>query len=175
MANFESSEDRLEPPRGARIFTFALIAGAVIALDQWTKALVRVHVGIPKTYAGGFLTLLRTENTGAFLSIGADLPESVRTWLFGGFVAVLLIVFTLSVVRGTISRAGDTAAAAMIIGGGFGNLIDRLLRTGHVTDFLYLEISPLHTGVFNVADIAITTGVLWLIFARSGKASRLPT
>lgn len=135
----------------------------MVALDQWTKTLVRAHVSVPRTYLGGLLTLVRTENTGAFLSVGADLPAWIRTLVFGGFVAVMLVGFTIAVVRGSISARGDTVAAAMIIGGGFGNLIDRLLRTGHVTDFLYLEAGPLHTGVFNVADMAITAGVIWLI------------
>ncbi len=145
------------------MLTFVLIALAVIVLDQWTKALVREHVGVPRTYANGLLTVMRTENTGAFLSIGADLPQAVRTLFFGGFVGVLLLFFTMAVVRGSITRIGETAAAAMVIGGGFGNLIDRLLRSGHVTDFLYLEAGVLHTGVFNVADMAITCGVIWLI------------
>ncbi len=148
-----------------RLVLFVIIAVAVIALDQWTKVLVREHVGAPRTFANGFLTLLRTENTGAFLSLGADLPQSVRTLFFGGFVAVMLVLFTIAVVKGSISRMGDTAAAAMIIGGGFGNLIDRLTRTGRVTDFLYLELGPLHTGVFNVADMAITCGVIWLLIS----------
>lgn len=158
-----------EQPRAKRLLVFAVIASAVIAFDQWTKVLVREHVGLPRTYANGLITLLRTENTGAFLSIGADLPGWVRTLVFGGFVAVMLVLFTIAVVRGSISRLPDTAAAAMIIGGGFGNLIDRLLRTGHVTDFLYLEAGALHTGVFNVADMAITAGVLWLIVTMRGK------
>ncbi|MGZ7078065.1 MAG: signal peptidase II, partial [Thermoanaerobaculia bacterium] len=53
-------------------------------------------------------------------------------------------------------------AVAMIGGGGVGNLIDRLTRGGRVTDFLFMQIGPLHTGVFNVADMAITIGVTWL-------------
>jgi signal peptidase II len=174
---------RSESPRAARLLAFFVIACAVIGADQWTKHLVREYVDLPRTYAGGLLTLLRTENTGAFLSIGADLPQSVRTFFFGGFVAVLLVIFTIAVVKGSIARTGDTAAAAMVIGGGFGNLIDRLLRTGHVTDFLYLQAGALHTGVFNVADMAITAGVLWLILrsrergrpGRSRRASRPAT
>jgi signal peptidase II len=51
----------------------------------------------------------------------------------------------------------------MIGGGGIGNLIDRLTRGGRVTDFLFMELGPLHTGVFNVADMAITGGVIWLL------------
>ena len=152
-----------ERPKGARIVVFVIVAAVVVVLDQWTKVLVREHVGAPRTYANGVVTLLRTENTGAFLSIGADLPDSVRTLVFGGFVAVMLVMFTIAVLRGSISRRGDTVAAAMVIGGGFGNLIDRILRNGHVTDFAYLEAGPLHTGVFNVADMAITVGVIWLI------------
>ena len=151
------------------MIAFAAIAALVIVLDQWTKVLVREHIGAPRTYANGLLTLLRTENTGAFLSLGADLPDSVRTLFFGGFVAVMLVVFTIAVVRGSIHRTGDTVAAAMIIGGGFGNLIDRLMRAGRVTDFLYLEAGPLHTGVFNVADMAITAGVVWLIVMMKKK------
>jgi len=54
-------------------------------------------------------------------------------------------------------------ASLMIIGGGIGNLIDRIMRDGRVTDFIYLEAGPLHTGIFNVADMAITIGVMWLL------------
>ncbi|MGZ8833842.1 MAG: signal peptidase II, partial [Thermoanaerobaculia bacterium] len=103
------------------------------------------------------------------LSLGANLPESMRTLIFGGFVSVMLVVFTIAVLRGSIMRLSDTAAAAAIIGGGFGNLIDRVLRSGRVTDFLYLEAGPLHTGVFNVADMAITCGVLWLLVSSFWK------
>lgn len=157
--------------RTGRIVAFGVVASVVIALDQWTKVLVREHVGAPRTYAHGLFTLLRTENTGAFLSLGANLPDWVRTLFFGGFVGVMLVVFTIAVVRGSISRIGDTVAAAMIIGGGFGNLIDRLMRSGRVTDFLYLELGPLHTGVFNVADMAITFGVIWLIFMMRARTN----
>ena len=136
-----------------RIAIFVVVAAVVVLADQWTKILVRKHVGAPRQYANGFFTLLHTENTGAFLSLGADLPDVVRTIVFGGFVAVMLVFFTIAVLRGSITKTGDTVAAAAIIGGGFGNLIDRAFRSGHVTDFLYLEAGPLHTGVFNVADM----------------------
>lgn len=166
MTTQPQHEERTRTAAG--LAAFAVVASVIVALDQWTKVLVREHVGVPRTYANGLFTLLRTENTGAFLSIGSDLPALVRTLFFGGFVCVMLVLFTIAVVRGSITRTGDTIAAAMIIGGGFGNLIDRLMRTGHVTDFLYLEAGPLHTGVFNVADMAITFGVVWLIFMMKG-------
>lgn len=159
-----------------RIALFVLVVAVVVVVDQWTKALVREHIGGPRVYANGLVTVLHTENTGAFLSLGADLPQSVRTTIFGGFVGVMLAVFTIAVIRGSITKRGDTIAAAAIIGGGFGNLLDRLLRTGHVTDFVYMQAGPLHTGVFNAADVAITFGVIWLIVAtqieeRGGRRS----
>ncbi len=146
-----------------RLTLFFGVLAAVVALDQWTKVLVRSYVGAPRVFAGGLITLLHTENTGAFLSMGANLPPIVKSLIFGGVVAVLLITFTIAVVRGSIEKRGETVAAAAIIGGGFGNLIDRIARAGRVTDFLYLQAGPLHTGIFNVADMAITFGVIWLL------------
>ena len=49
-----------------------------------------------------------------------------------------------------------------IIGGGIGNIFDRIWH-GSVTDFIYIEYQPFHTGVFNVADLSITTGALLII------------
>jgi len=64
-----------------------------------------------------------------------------------------------------VQSPADEVALAVIIAGGVGNLIDRLRFAGRVTDFLYLQAGPLHTGVFNVADMAITFGILWLVLA----------
>ncbi len=146
-----------------RLSIFFAVMLVVVAIDQWTKVLVRANIGPPRFYAHGILTLLHTENTGAFLSLGAGLPPWAKSLIFGGFVAVLLVVFTIAVVRGSIHRIDETIAAAAIIGGGFGNLIDRVLHAGRVTDFLYLEAGPLRTGIFNIADMAITAGVIWLL------------
>lgn len=52
----------------------------------------------------------------------------------------------------------------MIIGGGMGNLIDRLFFNGLVIDFLNIEIGPLRSGIFNVADIAIMVGGFALLY-----------
>ena len=46
---------------------------AVIALDQWTKALVRTHLQSPRVYLDGLITLVFTQNEGAFLSLGSSL------------------------------------------------------------------------------------------------------
>ncbi len=76
---------------------------------------------------------------------------------------MILVALIVSVATGNVRRRSDVVASLMIIGGGIGNLIDRIMRDGRVTDFIYLEAGPLHTGIFNVADMAITIGVMWLL------------
>ncbi|HYM62401.1 MAG TPA: signal peptidase II [Thermoanaerobaculia bacterium] len=142
-----------------------LVIAATAGADQLTKHVARVTLaeGPPRTFLAGFLTLLYAENSGAFLSLGSGLSPAVRATVFSLAVAVGLL-FALGVLLvGRIPSRPDALALALIIGGGAGNLLDRITRQGVVTDFAYLEIGPLHTGVFNVADMAITTGVLWLV------------
>jgi signal peptidase II len=53
----------------------------------------------------------------------------------------------------------------LVIGGGMSNFIDRLLYGGYVVDFLNVGIGSVRTGIFNVADVFIVTGVLLLVFS----------
>ena len=135
-----------------------------ILLDQGTKTVVRAHLREtePRHYAGGLLTVLYAENSGAFLSLGAQLPRAVRHVVFDGLVGLGLLVAFWILITGRMSGRGDDLALALVIGGGVGNLLDRALFHGVVTDFLYLSAGVLHTGVFNMADMAITGGVIWL-------------
>ncbi|EGG2015176.1 hypothetical protein IDB22_004597, partial [Salmonella enterica subsp. enterica serovar Infantis] len=59
----------------------------------------------------------------------------------------------------------------LMLSGGLGNLYDRVLNEGRVVDFMLLQIGPLRTGVFNVADVAIMAGLFGFIFisSKSGK------
>ena len=73
----------------------------------------------------------------------------------------------LAVALAFLVRARDwpvrrLVAAGLIVGGGVGNLIDRIAR-GPVTDFLLLRLGPLHTGIFNLADACILAGGAWLL------------
>jgi len=145
-----------------RRITLALIVLITIALDQGTKALVRRTLMNAYPIHRGVLTLLHTENPGAFLSLGADLPPNVRHLIFDGLVSIGLLVAGFVLFTGRMQPGPDDVAIAFIIGGGIGNLIDRFRLGGRVTDFIFLQAGPLHTGVFNVADMAITGGVLWL-------------
>jgi signal peptidase II len=61
--------------------------------------------------------------------------------------------------------ARSLIACSLICGGGIGNLIDRVARSGYVVDFLNCGIGRLRTGIFNAADFAITLGVVMLVIA----------
>jgi signal peptidase II len=144
-----------------RLILLAIIA-LTIALDQGAKALARQELMNAYPVKRGVLTLLHTENPGAFLSLGAELPPNVRHLIFDGLVSIGLFAAAFVLFTGRMQPGPDDVAIALIIGGGIGNLIDRFRLGGRVTDFIYLQAGPLHTGVFNVADMAITGGVLWL-------------
>jgi len=145
-----------------RRILLALIVLLTITLDQETKMMARASLmnTMPRRY--GVLTLMHTENAGAFLSLGEHLPANVRGLIFDGLVSIGLLAAAFVLFTGRMQPGPDDVAIALIIGGGVGNLIDRFRLGGRVTDFLYLATGPLHTGVFNIADMAITGGVLWL-------------
>jgi len=139
-----------------------LLIVALIAADQLTKSIVRARLAARPPLQYGIVTLIYTTNPGAFLSIGASLPPNIRAGLFSGIVTVALGIAAIALVRGNVQSRADELALAVIIAGGVGNLIDRLRFNGQVTDFLYVSAGPFHTGIFNVADVAITCGILWL-------------
>lgn len=59
----------------------------------------------------------------------------------------------------------DTVVAwSLVLSGGLGNLVDRIINDGRVIDFMNIGIGSLRTGIFNVADVCITVGVVVLIF-----------
>lgn len=149
-----------------RVALLVLIV-AVFALDQWTKELARQRLPhSPRHFhAGPFqASLIYAENEGAFLSLGSTLAPAVRTFVFTGAVAVAVGVALFVLFTGGVHGA-DAVAIALIAAGGIGNLVDRVVQHGRVTDFLYLEFGFLRTGVFNVADMGITGGVIWLLIS----------
>jgi len=142
-----------------------LLIVVLIAADQLTKSMARAMLASDSPRHFGILTLIYTTNAGAFLSIGSNLPPELRAAIFSGIVTIALGIAALALFQGKVQSAADEVALAVIIAGGVGNLIDRLRFNGRVTDFLYLSAGPLHTGVFNVADMAITCGIAWLVLS----------
>ncbi|SDL74998.1 signal peptidase II [Daejeonella rubra] len=133
--------------------------------DQITKTIVRKTVAeyeiIP--LIDGYLTLTKVENTGAFLSAGSSLPYFIRF-----LVLTLLPIVFLSYGLYLIIRKKELPqiliiAWCFVIGGGIGNLYDRIVH-GSVTDFLHLDLGLFQTGIFNMADVSIMTGMFIIIW-----------
>ncbi|WP_460419030.1 signal peptidase II [Pseudomonas sp. microsymbiont 2] len=146
--------------------TLVLILGAAfIILDQWVKLIALVALNSHSYVFGNqsvWLDLALSLNPGAFLSLGAGLAPGLKQLIFVvavGVVCCWAVAWALRHWQRTPVRAGAAYFVAM---GGLSNLIDRVLRDGHVVDYLVLNLGPLHTGVFNLADIAIMAGALIL-------------
>ena len=141
--------------------SFILISVVLDQLVKWVAARgLRGKPGI--SFMGDIVRLEYAENTGAFLSLGANLDSGMRTLLFVVGVVVIIGFCFVWLFKSAHSWLAILSLSA-VIAGGIGNLIDRVWR-GYVIDFIYMGIGPVHTGVFNVADIAITGGLLLMVF-----------
>ncbi len=157
-----SSSERRPTPRAA-LLALSIMA-AVIAFDQLTKAAARAWLvpGERHSWLGDVFRLELVRNAGAFLSLGASLPPGVRSALFTWGVGVVVVGAAWMALFRAHSRPA-LVGAALVAGGGLGNLWDRLVAGGLVVDFMNLGLGSLRTGIFNVADLAIVGGALVLV------------
>lgn len=151
-----------------RIVILLFILISCVGCDQATKLLARQNLATApvQEYVGGLFRFVYAENPGAFLSLGATLPEGMRFWIFIVIAALLLVgvgIFALQFSQRTPLTL--VVAIALVLGGGLGNLTDRILYDGLVVDFMQVGIPRLRTGVFNVADMAIMAGVATMLLA----------
>ncbi len=150
----------------ARVALVLLTLFGCVGCDQATKAFARSHLsaGQVTSLFHDTVRLEYTQNAGAFLSMGDQLSRPVRNglFLFGAMVLVAaMLIWAFGSRRlGTVQTLG----AALIAGGGLGNVIDRVSFDGNVVDFLNVGFGALRTGIFNVADMALMSGVALLIF-----------
>jgi signal peptidase II len=145
-----------------RLAVVACVLLATIGCDQAGKHLARASLPASEAVpAGRLLTLFLTENTGGFLSWGSGLTAAARFWVLTVGAAVGLFLAACLFATSTSSWR-ILVPGALVTGGGLSNLLDRLANGGRVTDFLVLHLGPLHTGVFNIADLAITAGTVLL-------------
>ena len=124
---------------------------------------------------GGFVQLALAENSGAFLSLGASLPPLIRVGIVTVGVSVGLFFLLIYMVRKPGLPALAFLGLSLVWAGGVSNLVDRLTRGGMVTDFLFLRAGPLHTGVFNIADMAVLAGALLVIVSAQMQSRPRPT
>jgi signal peptidase II len=115
-----------------------------------------------RSYFGGTVLLYLAENSGAFLSMGATWPTALKHLV----LLIIPIGICLYGLFHCLFKESDRIRAfliATIVGGGLGNLIDRLTNDFIVIDFLNFGIGSLRTGILNVADLSVTFGALALL------------
>jgi signal peptidase II len=137
-----------------------LIAGTIIGLDQWTKALVRDSLSIgaiwsPWDWLTPYARIVHWQNTGVAFGMfqGLNLVFALLAILVSGF-----IVFYFP--RISPKDWSLRLALSLQLAGALGNLVDRV-TVGHVTDFISVGTFP----VFNVADSSISIGVVILLIS----------
>lgn len=139
-----------------------LVVFCCVSCDQATKRIASHNLPRQRTISllNDILRLQYTENPGAFLSLGASAPENLRYVIFTVLVGIILLGLTLVLFKAKNANVPTTIALSLVLGGGIGNLIDRILNDGRVIDFLNIGCGSIRTGIFNVADIAVTFGLL---------------
>ncbi|MCR5495324.1 MAG: signal peptidase II [Treponema sp.] len=152
------------------LLPFALTLFVIIA-DQVTKCLIvkNIELGtIGATYFGDFLRIIHVANKGVAFSMGSRLPLVLRRFCFGLVPLVVMIMVICVYLRNKDFTQLQRWAICGIVGGGFGNLIDRFFREEGVVDFIDVKFYGLfgleRWPVFNVADMAVVIcGILLVI------------
>ncbi|MBL7163315.1 MAG: signal peptidase II [Anaerolineales bacterium] len=136
----------------------AVLAGTIVALDQWTKWLVRAklefsHTWVPWDWLAPYARIINWKNTGAAFGVLQEFGGAFTILAF--LVVGLILYFYPQIPRQDWSLR---IALGMQMGGAIGNLVDRLAR-GFVTDWISVGSFP----VFNVADSCISVGAAVLV------------
>lgn len=152
-------------PLSNRFLRVGLVLLVCIGSDQLTKAIAKIYLPREQAWSclGDTLRLQLAHNYGAFLSLGDSLPPGLRQALLSAGVGVVLLGLLIYLLWWKNVNARNVAPLSLILAGGLSNLIDRIAYGGYVVDFVNIGIGPLRTGVFNVADVAIMAGVVWLL------------
>jgi signal peptidase II len=157
----------------ARPIELAIIA-IVVAIDQITKEIVRrtlpLH-GEPAQIIPGFLDLTHVQNTGAAFGLlnAADFPY--KTAVMIAIAGIALVAIAAYATQLGFHERTARVGLSLILGGAFGNLIDRAVA-GHVVDFVDVYWGTTHFWAFNVADAAITIGAILVLLDMIGLGRR---
>jgi signal peptidase II len=166
----------LAKPHTELLGPLVLIVFLVVLLDQGSKLLVDAVLsrGQSVPLVDGFVRFVYVRNSGAAFGIfrGTGTPL-----VFISVAASVLVLLYLLLVPP--ERASSRRALALVLGGALGNMVDRVGRSGEVIDFIDMGVTDrLRWPAFNVADIAVTVGVLLLVleFLWDGRrANREPS
>jgi signal peptidase II len=153
-----------------------LLAAVVVVLDQVAKAvaLARLAPGLPVVLFDHWLSLTLVMNPGLAFGLLGTVPAAWR-WVVAALSLIALLVLARVALR-VLPTGGwpGRLAIGLIFGGAVGNLIDRA-RFGAVVDFVDVHWRGWHWPAFNVADSAISVGVVLLALRLLGERSAAPS
>ena len=115
-----------------------------------------------QSYLNDMFRFVYAENTGAFLSLGSGMNDTLRYWVLAVVPVLVLLYIFYHVLTAHNLHVVQQAAFGFILGGGLSNIYDRIME-GKVVDFMNMGIGTLRTGIFNVADMSIMLGYFLMI------------
>lgn len=148
------------------LFVLIMLVGCIVAdqaLKRVAEATLRHRSAI--SWLGDAIRFEYTENPGAFLSLGSGLSPHARFLFLTVLVGAVLAGALFYLLTTPRLGKGSLLGLSLLTGGGIGNLIDRVANGGHVIDYLSVGLGPLRTGIFNFADLCITTGTCVLVLS----------
>ena len=162
-----------------------ILTFAVILADQLTKLLVEIcipldyangRLGLGPVFFGDFLRIIRVYNTGVAFSLGDSWPLAIRRLSFGLVPLVVMILVIAVYFRNKDFSTLQRWAICGVLGGGFGNLIDRFFRARGVVDFIDVKFYGLfgmeRWPTFNVADAAVVVCGIMLVVSSLVQISK---
>jgi len=148
-----------------RIVIIALVL-LNIGCDQISKSVVRKNIDAQETIelVGKNFILTKVENSGAMLGFGSELSPVLKIIFLQALPVLVLLILLFRILQKSDMNKWLIFAFACVIGGGIGNLIDRIAY-GEVTDFFHIDLGGyFKTGIFNMADVSVTMGVIVILF-----------
>ncbi|MCP3680577.1 MAG: lipoprotein signal peptidase [Gammaproteobacteria bacterium] len=158
-----------------RLLIWLVIVVAIVIADQVSKSFIVKNLMPGDSYhLFDWLSFTLVRNSGAAFSM-LQRAGGWQRWIFVAVAAAISIMIIVSLIRMPARRWWQPLSLSLILGGALGNLYDRI-TLGYVNDFIDFHIGTWHFAIFNVADAAITVGVLLLLITllldRTGSVKR---
>ena len=144
---------------------YVFLVALTVFFDRWTKSLVQAKYTLNESTSviDGFLNITYVRNTGVAFGIFSSVSSPAKSVLLSLFTALAVVAVIVYALRSPARNRVLQLALGFILGGALGNLYDRI-SYGYVIDFIELYFRNYHWPSFNVADSAISTGVVLLAF-----------
>jgi signal peptidase II len=159
-------------PAGGWLGPILWLSLPIVAIDQLTKALIREHLPLyaSRAIVPGFLDFTHVRNTGAAFGLFNTAEFAFKSTLIACIATAALVGIAAYAARLSPHQRVARIGLALVLGGATGNLIDRI-TAGYVIDFVDAYWRGWHFWAFNVADSAITIGVVMMMLDMLGLGS----